>query len=724
MIRWHVHPLQKSLGEHAEQWDALLKRLFGENPMLDSRYVDALLRHFGSGAEQLCVCDDGETVVGMCLLQRRSMGVWATFLPAQAQIGPALLADPAHVQALFAALPGLVLEIDFLCNDPAYGDLSSQDNSRGTNLDHALTISIDLTGGFDAYWSSRSKKLVQNIGRYERRLRTDGMSMRLERIETPEQMGEAVARYATLESSGWKGTQGTAVRIGDTQGDFYQDLMLRMATSGKACVYELWLGDRLAASRLCLVGGDGVAIMLKTTYDETLSKYSPGRLLLHQVIRDLFERNPGGRIEFYTDANPDQISWATRQRWITHAGFFRNALAENGLRMLRATRNARRRNNSKSNLETSTTESVDVYHHPSEFPPEVTQLFAAAESGNIECGVSWYQNLIDHVYPGSDEVQFYVLRRDGRPVAALPVQVHRQRSGIEVKALTNYYCALYAPILEPTLKALQLAALLRAIRTANDPLRSVTFAPMDPRSHAYRILLNALEMTGLMPFRFFKFGNWYQPMNCNWPAYLAGREGQLRSTIKRMGKKFASEGGVLQIVSGADGLDRAIDAYTSVYARSWKVPEPYPGFMPGLIRTCAAKGWLRMGIAWLGEVPIAAQVWIVANAKANIYKLAYDDKYKAYAPGTLLTAALMQHCIERDKVDEADYLIGDDPYKKSWMSERRERWGIVAYDMGTIGGWWNLFREIGGRLLRTMSNRNQSAEGTLKNLLPEETRPA
>lgn len=724
MTRWHVHPLKKSLGEHAEQWDDLLKRLFGENPMLDSRFVDALLRHFGSGTEHLCVCDDGETVVGMCLLQRRSLGVWATFLPAQAQIGPTLLADPAHVRALFAALPGLVWEIDFLCNDPAYGDLTSQDNSQGTNLDHALTISIDLEGGFDAYWSSRSKKLVQNIGRYERRLRTEGMTMRLERIELPEQMGEAVARYAALESGGWKATQGTAVRLGDVQGDFYQELMLRMADSGEACVYELWLDQRLAASRLCLVGRNGVAIMLKTTYDESLSKYAPGRLLLHQVIRDLFTRRPGGKIEFYTDANPDQLAWATRQRWIAHTGFFRGTVAESSFRLLRAMRNARRSSIPDGASTADAIESIDVYRHPAEFPQEVTQFLVDAESDNIECGVTWYQNLVDHVYPGDPGVHFYVLRSKGNPIAALPVLIRTQRSGTEVQALANYYCALYAPILERSVRAPQLATMLRAMRATAGPLRSITFAPMDPRSHAYRELLNALEQIGLVPFRFFKFGNWYLPVNCTWPAYLASREGQLRSTIKRMGKKFAAEGGVLQIVSGADGLDRAIDAYTSVYARSWKEPEPYPGFMPGLIRACAARGWLRMGIAWLGEVPIAAQVWIVANAKANIYKLAYDDKYKAYAPGTLLTAALMQHCIERDKIDEADYLIGDDPYKRSWMTQRRERWGIVAYDPWTVGGWRDLARELGGRFLHAMRHRNQPAEGTHKNLRPEEARPA
>ena len=43
--------------------------------------------------------------------------------------------------------------------------------------------------------------------------------------------------------------------------------------------------------------------------------------------------------------------------------------------------------------------------------------------------------------------------------------------------------------------------------------------------------------------------------------------------------------------------------------------------------------------------------------------------------------------IEVDGVREVDFLIGDEPYKQDWMSHRRERWGIVAYNPGTLRGW-------------------------------------
>ncbi len=345
---------------------------------------------------------------------------------------------------------------------------------------------------------------------------------------------------------------------------------------------------------------------------------------------------------------------------------------------------------------------VEQYRHPDEFPVDVQRLFLEAEKISIELGPAWFRNLIDTVYPLDRGVRFYVLRHGGRPVAALPLLVAAQWGGKQIRSLANYYSALFAPMLDATVKAADLVPLLKSIVANEGPVESFRFVPMDPESTSHRRLLEALRMAGLVPFPFFSFGNWYLTVDSDWAQYLANRKGTLRNTIKRMGKKFAAEGGSLEIVQGTEALDRAIDAYGQVYASSWKVPEPYPAFVPELIRTCALNGWLRLGIAWLGAKPIAAQVWIVANGKASIYKVAYDEAYKQYAPGTLLTALLMEQVLEQDGVAEVDYLIGDDKYKQTWMSHRRERWGIVAYNPRNVRGLYSMTREIAGRWARRL----------------------
>jgi len=332
MTSGHTVFLNHELGAASADWDALNSRLYASHPMLDSRFVNFLLKHFGNGSEQLCIIGSEGTPSTMCILRKRGLGIWTTFLPSQTQVGPVLLASVENARNVLTVLPQWPLQVDFLCQDPVFSQLLVPESSIDPSIDHALTINIRLEGGFDSYWAGRPKKLVQNIARYRRRMFADGISPRFACISSPDEIETAVNRYAVLEASGWKGQTGTALTVDNPQGAFYRDVMSSFAQTGQATVFELWFGDRLAASRL-VVSNESMMIMLKTTYDEGLSQYAPGRLLLHDLIRFAFESRSRGAIEFYTDATVDQISWATGQRWIQHISVYRS---ESVARMLGA----------------------------------------------------------------------------------------------------------------------------------------------------------------------------------------------------------------------------------------------------------------------------------------------------------------------------------------------------------------------------------------------------
>ncbi len=335
----------------------------------------------------------------------------------------------------------------------------------------------------------------------------------------------------------------------------------------------------------------------------------------------------------------------------------------------------------------------------------MNRLFEDAEKEDIGLGVNWYRNLVNAVFSNDPGVKIYVLWKGGLPVAALPIRFTKNYLWRRLESLGNYYTAIYAPVLATEVTKRDLEKLLKAILHAHPLVASMRFSPMNPKSEAYITLMGALKLTGMRPFEFFCFGNWFLRVNGGWSDYLKGRSGTQRNTIKRMGKRFAADEGTLELIQLDADLERGLDAYHRVYAESWKVAEPFASFIPGLAHVCAARGWLRLGVAWLKDKPIAAQIWIVAGNKASIYKVAYDDAYKAYAPGTLVTAMLMQHVIDRDGVSEVDYLIGDDAYKKTWMSDRRERWGLIAYNYWSPLGLFGLAREIAGRTLKFLKTK-------------------
>ncbi len=702
MTGWCVIRLAKGLGEHAPVWDALNQSLFNSHPMLESRYVESLLRHFGDGSEHLCVLTSNGVTQAMCLLKPGKLGIWSTFLPSQAQIGLALISTPDTLTDLIHSLPGKATRLDILCNDPEFGDLSGGDVATATPQNHALTMNIRLNGSFESYWAARSKKLIQNMGRYERRLAADHIECKFLCISAPDGIAPAVARYAALESKGWKATLGTAINVNNSQGLFYTELMIHYAATGNAMVFELWFGDQLAASRLVISSSDMV-VTLKTTYDETLDKYAPGRQMLKNLIQRLFSTHPGKVIEFYTDANTDHLAWSTGQRWIRHVSVYRNAFTENVFHLLRIGHRVLTSRRRPDLIDASL--SVSVYRHPDELPSDVKYLFEQSELENVELGVDWYRNLVNTVFKDAEGVYIYVLRKNGAAIAALPLVAKKNATGQRVASLSNYYTSVYAPVMQPGLRARDLTHLINGIKAAHAPLGTLRLAPMDPKSSSFCTLLEALQTSGLEPFKFFCFGNWYLRIDDSWCTYLKTRESTLRNTIKRRTKKFAADGGTLELVVDGVGLERSLDAFERVYRVKWKKGEPYPEFIPGLVRTCAKRGWLRLATAWFNGEPIAAQLWIVANGKANIYKVAYNEAFKPYAPGTLVTAMLMEHVIEQDKVTEVDFLIGDDAYKKNWMSHRRERWGIVAYNPKTLGGIFELSKEALARTLKPVVAR-------------------
>ncbi|KAK6029590.1 hypothetical protein OSTOST_04307 [Ostertagia ostertagi] len=395
--------------------------------MLDSAFVDALLRHFGERGVQLAVARTSGEPVAMLLLQgqSRGLGVWSSYLPSQTQIGPSLIAPGLPLAGLFRVLPGYASELDLLCNDPRFGDWRESPGRPAKALPHALTMNVALRDSFDDYWAQRPRKLIQNMRRYLRRLQSEGGTERLVVISAADDMGAAVARYAELESRGWKGREGTAVSSDNPQGRFYAEVMHDFAARGEALVYELWLDDQLLASRMMLLRRS-MGVMLKTAFDERFERFAPGRVLLLRTLEDLFRRAPGAVVEFYTNADADLLAWSTSQRWIQHVSVYRHAglpslygLLRRGARGVR--RQGARQVDSEIMVHRSGA-SVDTYVHVRELPPEALALMSQAEQQHIEYGADWYANLIDSVYALEPQTSQRTLR----------AETHQPAPGIQV----------------------------------------------------------------------------------------------------------------------------------------------------------------------------------------------------------------------------------------------------------------------------------------------------
>lgn len=318
-------------------------------------------------------------------------------------------------------------------------------------------------------------------------------------------------------------------------------------------------------------------------------------------------------------------------------------------------------------------------------PLDLVKRLGAYDKGFF-LSFKWFVNFHETVIKpmGVDACFFY--QADAKEPIIFPLMVTVENSLRKIRSLANYYSPIYTVLGSDAASGKQVADFFTGLK-AHLPAWDV----IELRPLAYEesvSLLAQLKQAGLPAVSFFCFGNWYLELNDrSFKEYFADLPSQLKNTVSRKTKKFFQlDGAHVEIITSAQGLTEGLAAYERVYQSSWKVEEPFPDFMPGLMKLAASVDGLRLGVAYLGDKAIAAQLWIVADNTASIFKLAYDEDYKQHSAGTILTTKLMEHVIDIDKVGVVDYLCGDDAYKKDWMSHRRERWGILAFNPATLKG--------------------------------------
>jgi Acetyltransferase (GNAT) domain len=263
-------------------------------------------------------------------------------------------------------------------------------------------------------------------------------------------------------------------------------------------------------------------------------------------------------------------------------------------------------------------------------------------------------------------------------------------------SLSNYYTLGYAPIVDGCDRRAALAALIEGLRARRPRYAVLHFEPLAADAASSDDLAAALRGAGLVTRRYYRFGNWYDDTRgLSFRDYLARRPAALRNTFLRNNARLARAGALrLAVVQDGAGLADALAHYEQVYAASWKRPEPYLAFIRRLAARLAAAGALRLGLLYVDDRPVAAQIWLVWHDVAILYKLAHDRAYDAFSPGTVLTMRMLERLLDAERVTELDLGAGDDAYKRLWATRRRERVGLVAFDPLTLQGSLAILRHV------------------------------
>jgi hypothetical protein len=330
----------QSSAELRQQWDAL-NAAQGQLPFLASHAIVSALSFLGTGKERMLIGSPvngetgaaldpaGGTVVAMLVLAPLRWQRWQIFHPSQLPLGawvcsphlPLLALARSVMRGPMNGLLGGCLTLSFTPLDPLL-TRRPPDAPDCETRDYIDTAWVETQADFDHYWQARGKNLRHNLRKQRQRLHTEGITLRMQTLRQPEDMAAAVARYSALESQGWKSQQGTAIHEQNAQGHFYRALLEDASQHSEAVVFQLLFDERVVAMNMGLQRG-GTLVVLKTTYDESFSHYSPAFLLQETVLREFHGTQAIQRLEFFGRVMDWHTKWTQQQRTLYHLTLYR-----------------------------------------------------------------------------------------------------------------------------------------------------------------------------------------------------------------------------------------------------------------------------------------------------------------------------------------------------------------------------------------------------------------
>ncbi len=336
-------------------------------------------------------------------------------------------------------------------------------------------------------------------------------------------------------------------------------------------------------------------------------------------------------------------------------------------------------------------------------PEEVREVLALSGQESFFTLPGWFRLVAEHGLDAGSKA-YIAVNCD----TSIGMACRHEPSGRVLRSCTNLYsCAFDIIAGRPDTRSVH--AFFRELIGTAGSLDGVRLEGFDPESAHFPIILDGLRAAGLVAKPYFAWGNWFEPTSgMAFEQFLSTRSSPLRNTwTRKRAAVMKSARTQFRFHERDEDIEPFISAYEQVREQSWKEPEPYPAFIPGLIRFAAGLRALRSGILIVDGVSAAAQFWILWGGRATIYKLVHAEKFADISPGTILTMEMIRRVLGEDRPTEVDFGRGDDDYKKLWLTRRRELWGIEAANPHTWRGLSSALR-IGASRLRDRTLRRNA----------------
>ncbi|HEY4095815.1 MAG TPA: GNAT family N-acetyltransferase [Baekduia sp.] len=296
-----------SIAALARDWERLADRAHA-SPFQRPGWITAWATAFAGGhLDVLAARRDGE-LCGVLPTVRRA-GVVRSAANAHTPAADVLAEDDATVAALLAAVYATRPKAVALTHlaDPTAARAAAR-TARYRLAERPLPPApyLDVHTTLDDYLRPR-RRLMADLRRRRRRLQEQGDRVTLDHDGTLDEL-------LALEALGWKGARRSAIAARPSTLDFYTNITKQAAARDTLRIFTLRLDGRPLAALLALEDNH-VLHLLKTGFDPTFARFSPGQTVLAAAIAHAHDAGLG-RVELGQGTEPYKLVWTdtTTQR--------------------------------------------------------------------------------------------------------------------------------------------------------------------------------------------------------------------------------------------------------------------------------------------------------------------------------------------------------------------------------------------------------------------------
>jgi CelD/BcsL family acetyltransferase involved in cellulose biosynthesis len=220
-----------------------------------------------------------------------------------------------------------------------------------------------------------------------------------------------------------------------------------------------------------------------------------------------------------------------------------------------------------------------------------------------------------------------------------------------------------------------------------DAPAQVSLTGLDPEGTSFKVCKDAAEEAGFRVITRPHLLSPYAGMEYGWNEYKRNLHSHLLRNLRRGRKQLEEKGPlVVEIVSGGAVLDAQLEEAMQVEASGWKgklgtaiLSRPHTlQFYREMVGWAAERGLLRLYLLRHAGRVLTMCLTLQQHGVCYMLKGGYDEEFKRYSPGNILTEALLEDCASRG-IKRVEIYGEAEAYKMNWATGTNQYLRLEAF---------------------------------------------